>query len=571
MKIELNGDTIRKLAIDLTKIKSIVGTKGECAIAEKVYSCFKAMPYFKKNSDKLMYVSIEGDRLGRKSVLAYIKGNGNSNKTVVLIGHIDTVGIDDFGDIKGFATNPELLVEKLNTLKLDEESKRDLDSGDYLFARGIFDMKTGVASLMVLMQEVSKDPRALDGNLVFLGVPDEEGNSAGMLSAVKVLSRLKQKEGFQYIAAVDTDYMAPRFAGDEHKYIYIGTVGKLLPCFYIVGKETHVGQAFEGLDPNMIASEIMLQVDLSEDLCDIADGEATIPPISLRLQDLKNEYSVQTAHTANLYFNFATHSSQPDEVLEKMVAKAEFAFSRVIEKLNVSYMAFCEKSGIPYKALPWKPKVMTYEQLYYEVKRDLGEELDEQLRKLKLQLKKEVADDRVFSLRLVEEVFKNYRDKAPVIVFYFSPPYYPHIFVKNENEKDRWLLDAVESAVESEGRESGYDIKTRKFYPYISDLSYCGITDDMNRIAKLTANMPAWPDKYSLPVEAIQDFNVPVVNIGPFGKDAHKFTERVNVDYSFRVMPKILAKTIENLFADKSCELALSAAGEEGGEKLETY
>ena len=44
--------------------------------------------------------------------------------------------------------------------------------------------------------------------------------------------------------------------------------------------------------------------------------------------------------------------------------------------------------------------------------------------------------------------------------------------------------------------------------------------------------MPAWPDKYSLPVEDIRNLNVPVVNIGPFGKDAHKFTERVHKHFS---------------------------------------
>jgi arginine utilization protein RocB len=59
--------------------------------------------------------------------------------------------------------------------------------------------------------------------------------------------------------------------------------------------------------------------------------------------------------------------------------------------------------------------------------------------------------------------------------------------------------------------------------------------------------MPGWNEIYSLPIESIQKLNVPVVNIGPYGKDAHKFTERVNVPYSFEVMPKILEKTVRLL------------------------
>jgi len=39
---------------------------------------------------------------------------------------------------------------------------------------------------------------------------------------------------------------------------------------------------------------------------------------------------------------------------------------------------------------------------------------------------------------------------------------------------------------------------------------------------------------------------MPVVNIGPYGKDAHKLSERVCTSYSFDAMPMILQKIIEN-------------------------
>lgn len=40
---------------------------------------------------------------------------------------------------------------------------------------------------------------------------------------------------------------------------------------------------------------------------------------------------------------------------------------------------------------------------------------------------------------------------------------------------------------------------------------------------------------------------MPVVNIGPFGKDAHKLSERVSKEYSFDAMPFILEKTLRDL------------------------
>ncbi|WP_422444446.1 M20/M25/M40 family metallo-hydrolase [Thermoanaerobacterium sp. DL9XJH110] len=541
-------EKIKNLSMELTSIPSIVGTVGEICIAEKIYSIFRKIDYFKLYSDKLRIVDLKKDSLGRKYVMAFIEGtNFRSSKTILLLGHIDTVGIEDYGDLKEFATNPNMLKKKLAEKKVNQEILEDLESDNWLFGRGIFDMKAGVASLIVMMEEFSKKTNELDGNLVFIGVPDEEGNSAGMLSAVEDLAAIAEEKGWEFIAAIDTDYMTGHYPGDENKYVYIGTVGKLLPCFYVYGKETHVGEAFNGLDANLLAAEIMKQVDLSYDLCDIADGEVTLPPISLHQRDLKTEYSVQTVNAVNLYFNFATHISQPDEVLEKLKEKAVLAFENTIEKLNGEYRKFCELSNIPFKKLPWEVRVLTFEELYSQVKEKLGEALDKMIDSLVDELLEKGVDDREFSLRIVQEVHKYYPDKNPLIVLYFAPPYYPHIFVKGENEKEKRLLEAVNQAVEEAKKQYDYKIVTKKFFPYISDLSYCSIAENDESIAKLINNMPAWSRKYSLPVKAIKKISMPVVNIGPYGKDAHKMTERISSSYSFDAMPFILEKTILNL------------------------
>ena len=76
---------------------------------------------------------------------------------------------------------------------------------------------------------------------------------------------------------------------------YIGTVGKLMPTFFVVGKETHVGESFSGLDPNQIAAEITRRVNLNPEFSDVVEGEVTLPPITLKQRDLKPEYSVQIA------------------------------------------------------------------------------------------------------------------------------------------------------------------------------------------------------------------------------------------------------------------------------------
>ncbi len=538
---------VEELAIDLTNILSVVDTKDENNMAERIYEFFGEMDYFKGNPDNLKYVDVINDEVGRKSTLATIKGKkGNSDKTVILIGHIDTVGIDDYGDLKEYANKPLELIEKLKEVVISKEAREDLNSGDYLFGRGIFDMKCGVAIIMAIMEELAKNVEQLEGNVIFAAVCDEEGNSGGMLSVVPELVKLKQSEGYDYLAIIDTDYSAPRYVGDENRYVYIGTVGKLMPSFYIVGKETHVGEPYKGLDPNQIASNITEEFNLNMEYCDVAEEEVSLPPITLRQQDLKEEYSVQISKTSYIYFNYATHISTPDEVMKRMISGANKAFQKTINHLNSQYKTYCSMSDYPYSELPWKARVITYEELYKKVKEEKGEKLDSIISDLSNEmLKDDNIDERVFALKLVEQVHKMWSDKEPVVIAYFSPPYYPHIYVEGKEEKEKNLLEAVDKAIKTTDTE--FDIVNKKFYPYISDLSYAAAPKENFVIEALKENMPGFGKRYNLPLKEMQELNLPVVNIGPFGKDAHKFTERVEKNYSFNVLPKMVYNTIFNL------------------------
>jgi arginine utilization protein RocB len=538
---------IEKLTIDLTKILSVVGTSGEIDISEKIYKIFADMPYYRKNPHLLSFLDFKNDPVGRKNVVAIVKGEkAPSDKTVVLIGHSDTVGISDYAGFEEYATKPYELVEKLKELKLPEDAKRDLETGDWLFGRGIFDMKCGVATIMTIIEDITKNISEFEGNLVFAAVGDEEGSSGGMLSFVSELVKLQEREGFEYLSVVDTDYMAPRYEEDDQKYIYIGTVGKLMPSFYVVGKETHVGQPYKGLDPNLITSAIITEVDKNIEYSDVVEKEVSLPPITLRNRDLKEEYSVQIPKTANLYFNYATHISTPDMVLQKMKGAAQGAFEGVVDLLNERYVKFCAASKFPYTKLPWVARVLTYDELYQLVHAEMGEELEAAVEKYKNELLgKEEIDERDFSLKVIEKVHSLWSDKDPVVILYYSPPYYPHIHVNGSNQKEIALLESVSKAVES--HDHGYNVINKKFYPYISDLSFVSAPQDEEILNTLTLNMPAFGSKYDLPIKDMQKLNLPVVNIGPFGKDAHQYTERIERNYSFDVAPKFVYETVKNL------------------------
>ncbi len=73
------------------------------------------------------------------------------------------------------------------------------------------------------------------------------------------------------------------------------------------------------------------------------------------------------------------------------------------------------------------------------------------------------------------------------------------------------------------------------------------IDHDKASIDALKNNTPSWGFKYTHPFDAIKSINVPVANIGSFGHDGHKYTERVHMEHTFQVVPNLTLKAIEYL------------------------
>ncbi len=540
--MNLDAKRIRELTEFLVKQQSVVGTDGENTIMETLENLLLKNSYFQDHRNFLKGTHEESKE--RTALLAMVRGKKEVNdKTVILLGHLDTVGISDYGSLEPLATEPEKLMNAMKDIPLEKEIKDDLLSGDYLFGRGTLDMKSGVSIMIHVLETLIENRYYFSGQVVFLFVTDEEANSKGMLSSVPLLLKLKEEQGLAYQAAIDTDYTSERTQGDPNRYLYAGTVGKLMPSFYVVGKETHVGDPFAGLDPNEIAAGILHKINLNLDLCDQVDTEVTVPPISLRLQDLKKEYSVQTSKSTSLYFNYATHNSTPKDVINKLEPLALAGFQDVVEKLNHSYRNFTEKMNLPYKALPWSSRIYTYEELHKKVSSEV-DELDNILdHYTKVLLEQGTFDEREISLALTSKLHSLWSDQDPVVILYFSPPYYPHISVNGDNLKEKNLLQALENIVEL---DDSNPLLLRKFYPYISDLSYFSLPKG-DAIKALQKNMPGFGMSYTLPIDEIRALDLPVANIGPYGYDAHQSTERLLMPYSFNQVPSMVLNTVLEL------------------------
>ena len=545
-------EEVKRLTEEMVNIPSINKEPGgETKVAEYVGNYYRSLPYFQEHPDYVKVFQTKDDFVVRHSTLAYVKGTkGTSKKAVIVIGHIDTVGVDDYTPIQEYAFKPAELPQKLmETFDLPQEVIDDINSGEYMFGRGALDMKSGVAGHMVILRYFSEHPELLDGSIVQIAECDEEDNSKGIITGIDELVALKEKEGFEYVACINADYSTNYNPGDENRYIYYGSIGKLLPCFCAFGKEAHVGQAFSAFDPNLLIAEVTRNMSLNTDLCDIAQGEVAIPPISLKQMDTKGPYTVQTALVGFSYYNFFTHGWSPADVLEKCYQVGVRSMNSVIEMLNTQYERFCRLSRVPFTPLPWKTRVYTWKTFIEELEEKYGQEFKDSLHDFTVKLHQEEPelDLRLFSLRVAEEAWKWHEDKSPALVIFFGSVHSARIEMTRKTEKECALLDAVEEAVEIVRPEAERQIKTRMFYPYISDSSFMTICDEPEAFNALGENMPSWKVKYFHDVDKIMQINVPVVNIGTFGRDGHMVTERVDMKQTFRNIPNITCETILKL------------------------
>ncbi|MBU9722785.1 MULTISPECIES: M20/M25/M40 family metallo-hydrolase [Bacillaceae] len=533
----------------LVNITSIVNTEGEKEISQVLHTLISSFPYFKENPSHIIRQQTVNDEQERYNVLAFVKGTkGQSNKTVILMGHMDTVGIDDFNQLQDVACDPEELHKALESEDLPSLVEEQLQSGDYHFGRGVLDMKSGLASHLYLLKYYSQHPEELEGNLLVVLECDEEDGSRGILSALKDLKSLREEHGFEYVAAINADFVSPRYEGDENRYIYKGTVGKLLPSFFITGAETHVGSCFEGLDPNFIVAELTRQINYNPDLCNEAFGETTVPPVSLKQTDLKPSYTVQTALSAYVYFNFFIHSWSPRDVLSKLKDQAEIAFENALNLYKERYKAFSKASSQPYVDIPWKTRVMTYEELDQLLNTEHGSAYEDHMKEFKEELLlDESLDTRMFAVRVVEEAWKWMTDKDPAIIVFYSSLYSPRIEVSGKNDLEKNLIDSLEKGVESVQPHYPHPIVTKNFFPYISDMSFVALSDDDAGIKAVTDNNPSWGTKHYANYDDIREINVPVINIGPYGFDAHKQYERMEKSYSLEIVPNLTNAVIKNL------------------------
>jgi arginine utilization protein RocB len=544
------SERIKKLALDLVRVQSDTGTRQEKDVENFLHAWLGKLDYFKSRPDCFGQYPLEQDPLGRRVVWGLVKGQGD--QTVILMHHHDVVDSFDYGKLEKWAYDPINLERALKDVALSPEVSRELSNGQWLFGRGTGDMKGGAAIQLALLEEYAARPD-LKGNILLLSVPDEESLSVGMRGSLSLLTELKERFKLSYKILINSGPHGK--AQDKEGTLQIGSAGKLLPIVYVRGKKTHIGHIYQGFNPVLLLSEIVLQTELNTDYSDLIRGELSPPPSWSFMRDRKEVYDASIPLYAGGYLSLISLKKAPGELIAQLKATCENAFRQVIDKIKDSHAAYCRKKDAREPLFPWQVIVKTFEELYRQALADSGEDFKkayaEQLESMAEEINQQRLNSPEATFRIIETTLSYVDDLSPMVVIALSPPYYPAIH--NDDfpmlpESVGNLTDHLVRFAASRWQES-YSITN--YMMGLTDCSYAALQNSENIVPVIGPNMPLWQKTYDVPFAEMEALSLPIINIGPWGKDHHKFTERVFKPDLYERTPALLECAIEFLLKEE--------------------
>lgn len=548
----LDPEAVASIFYRYVAVNSETGTARENAAADFVISSLRGLPYFTERPEQLALEPLPDDPFGRSIAWALVRGAGP--RTVVLIHHLDVVGVEDFRLHGPLAFDPEALARALrdDPAGLDEEARADLASGLWAFGRGSADMKAGGAAQIAAMAACA-GARDLPGSVLLLAVPDEEGLSGGMRAAAPLLSRLKRRYGLEYALMLNAE---PHQRKDPGRLVLSGgSIGKLLAFAYVRGILAHAGKSYEGFNPLAILSRIIDRSELSMDLADAdpAAGETAPPPTWLMARDGKEAYDASMPLSAFGCLSVLTMRRGPEEILDALLGLARDCAEGAAERIYASVDAYRAASGRTAAVRHPAPEVLSFGQLLERARTAAPGRFEayyaQALGAVGRGLREGSLGHAEATRRLAEAACDFIGLERPAVVVGFVPPYYPSVSYRDRPEYASFV-GALAEELGAYGRERfGLDYELEAYFTGISDLSYsalgpAGAAGAAELEGFMARQMPLYGRAYAVPFAEIHDAAMPCINVGPWGKDFHKLGERVLKEDAFQRAPALLLKAL---------------------------
>lgn len=596
------SDDIKRLFDQYVAIPCTTKSGKEPLAQQFFLDCFRELPYFKTHPTMLGTFPLPNDALKRNACWAMVQGSGNN--TVVMLHHYDMVNMEAYKSLAPYACSPEDLKQQLNLHPelIDIRAQQDLASGDFIFGRGTCDMKAGGAIQIALMRQYSR-MSDFHGNVILLAVPDEENLSAGMMAADVLLDQLRQRFSLHYRLAIDSE---PHQRKDpSHAVISLGSIGKMLAFVHVRGALTHAGKIFDGLNPWGIMSRIIAATEINMDYADSTDvidnaritstpigtstinnihaantaidtnaidsvhatstasiadsvsndtsidrNECTPAPTWLHVQDSKTSYDVSVPIDTYGCLSLLTFSNNQQQLLDKLDDACTTSFADAIATAQHSFDCFNQSMHQPATKLPWEPCVVTFGELYRQVcsddHQDVQHGYNTLLNTVGAQVKNGQIEATAGSEQLVSFLLDHRAEQTPIVVYGLIPPYYPPVSCK-AFKNDTAIATLFDDLNAYATHQLGQPFDKEYFFDGLSDLSYTSLTDAQSVEQSLRDTMPLFEHGYNIPLYEIEHIAMPCVNIGPWGLDLHRISERVYTKDLLVTTPHILDHVVRKI------------------------
>jgi len=502
---------IESILLDYLKVESFTNTQGEELVDDFFNKTISEMSYFKDHPEYYGQYETGDKNFDRHINYAFYKGRSD---TFVMIHHSDVVNVDNYANYKELAFEPDKLENAFleDQTFLSKEAMEDLHSGNYLFGRGVADMKAGGSIELALLDYYSSS--GMGPSILVIAVPDEENESLGMRAAIHLLKNLKDEHDLSYKLMINAEpHQRMQF---DRGVISQGSIGKLNVFVHVKGVLAHAGKALEGINSNGLLARIVSEVDLNDDFVNVTENEMSIPPTWVIMRDNKKIYDISFPSMSYGILNILNYTDTPSEVLSKLKKLIQVALNDYVEFINKKRIKFSSKTGRDWNCFDKLDNVFTLDE-YLVYKNESFKPQD-------------YPED-------IESLMKKSNDDEPLIIIGILPPYYPAV----TNDEQTELIDLVNEFT-LENYKQAYD--NRMYFTGISDLSYSKLPS--KNIEEEMKNIMGWKTKYCIPFEVLESVEMPCVNIGPWGKDFHKPSERVLKEDVFERTPKIIDYIIRN-------------------------
>ncbi|HQZ21780.1 MAG TPA: M20/M25/M40 family metallo-hydrolase [Thermoflexales bacterium] len=546
-------------SLHLTKLlvnqPSITDSADETSYAEFLGGVMASQPAFAGLADGIRAMRTLRDDHERYNLFGLARKSGR--KTIALCGHYDVVSVENYGALQALAFDTEKLLPALIS-QLEKEPQtaevalalKDLKSGDYLPGRGALDMKSGLAIGLDVANRFAASSGA--GNLLFVATPDEENASHGMRSAVEHLAQLGAEWNLDIVAAINLDASVNRGEDTTGRAVFLGTVSKLLVSALFIGKPTHAGAPFDGLSANLLAAEFVRACEVNPLLADMGGGEPAPAPITLKMTDLKEHYDVTTPAMSWVALNMLSHTRTPAQVMALATRTAHHAMAQALAgaRSRARRYATARDGGRRAGGLhqneqfDWQPRVMTFAELVEYTRRARGEAA------------LQAWHDEVATLRgdfpsrcktATEKLARLSGVEGPCAVVGIASLYYPATHL---GDGDAAFREAIDREVTRMSAETGDPIYTRGYFEGVSDMSFIGCEDSPENAKIVMDNTPIWNSGLFFDYELAAKRRIPIVNIGPWGRDYHQRAERAHIPYSFGVVPELVFRIVQRVLGE---------------------